>query len=679
MIDQSLTVSQSKRVADKQPLDARYRFNTLEEALAEAYNGAFFYIVSLAEWYKFKSNGAGGFTAVADSAIDASQFALKTDLNGLATSVLASESVDGLMSKSNFIKLRKINEDNITKVAASATNGNLRINDAEVTVYARPNISTDRPVTDTEKATWNGKADAVHVHSNYSLTTHNHNTEYAAINHEHQVWDAVLGRFREKYVLANSQGGGGDATSLSGLALNNNATGDVGNDAIWSANKIISTVNAKVNELATGIAWKFSVNTYADIATTYPNPVDGWTTITKDDDKTWRFNGTEWIDIGSPIIPLATSEVDGKMSAADKAKLDAIAEGANNYTHPVSHLASMITEEVDKRFMTDAERAKLSGVAVNATNTPLSSVAPSALGVPAVGVSSSAARADHVHAIPDPATQSTNGLMSATDKAKLNGIAPNATNTPLSSVAPSALGTPAVGVSSSAARADHVHAMPTAANIGLGNVTNESKATMFTNPVFTGSATLTDALIVGGGNELWTQSTVDATATLVINHRGYAAGVTQFRNVDIRNGKGESFAFFDGVNKRVGFGTFDPKRQVVIRKDVNNGVGGSLMIINSTYNNNAGAETEIIMNHYTGDGTPYRFAKIHTVGDVNDGTVDRLSFGIGNSPRAYEDILTITQYGTVAIGTTNSGTYKLKVVGTIGCTAAMYATDFIIL
>lgn len=51
---------------------------------------------------------------------------------------------------------------------------------------------------------------------------------------------------------------------------------------------------------------------------------------------------------------LATPAKDGFMSKEDKAKLD----GVNNYTHPSTHAATMITEDVTHRFVTDAEKNK---------------------------------------------------------------------------------------------------------------------------------------------------------------------------------------------------------------------------------------------------------------------------------------------------------------------------------
>ena len=57
----------------------------------------------------------------------------------------------------------------------------------------------------------------------------------------------------------------------------------------------------------------------------------------------------------------ATQLAMGLMSAADKKKLDGIAAGANNYTHPASHPASMIAQDGMHRFVTDAEKAEWNG------------------------------------------------------------------------------------------------------------------------------------------------------------------------------------------------------------------------------------------------------------------------------------------------------------------------------
>ena len=74
-------------------------------------------------------------------------------------------------------------------------------------------------------------------------------------------------------------------------------------------------------------------------------------------------------------------------------KLNGIAAGANNYTHPSSHPGSMITEDSTHRFATDAEKSAWNAKAGTTT-----------------------------------ATVSANGLMSSSDKSKLDGVEANANN-----------------------------------------------------------------------------------------------------------------------------------------------------------------------------------------------------------------------------------------------------------
>jgi len=50
-----------------------------------------------------------------------------------------------------------------------------------------------------------------------------------------------------------------------------------------------------------------------------------------------------------------TTSVNGFMIAADKTKLDGIDNNANNYTHPVNHLPSIITQDSNNRFVTDTQ------------------------------------------------------------------------------------------------------------------------------------------------------------------------------------------------------------------------------------------------------------------------------------------------------------------------------------
>lgn len=81
-------------------------------------------------------------------------------------------------------------------------------------------------------------------------------------------------------------------------------------------------VDNKLSMLETNIDWKESVATFADIATTYPVPEDGWTVNTRDTDYTYRYNGTSWVAISANAIPKATTSVDGLMSKEDKLQVD---------------------------------------------------------------------------------------------------------------------------------------------------------------------------------------------------------------------------------------------------------------------------------------------------------------------------------------------------------------------
>lgn len=84
---------------------------------------------------------------------------------------------------------------------------------------------------------------------------------------------------------------------------------------------------------------------------------------------------------------VATTSVNGLLSSTDKAKLDGITAGANIYTHPSTHPASIIVQDASNRFVTDAEKTAWNAKATTAT-----------------------------------ATTTTNGLIAFEDKVKLNGI-----------------------------------------------------------------------------------------------------------------------------------------------------------------------------------------------------------------------------------------------------------------
>lgn len=63
---------------------------------------------------------------------------------------------------------------------------------------------------------------------------------------------------------------------------------------------------------------------------------------------------------------VVTDSLKGYMTPELKKKLDGIAAGANNYIHPSTHPASMITQDTTHRFVTDTEKTTWNGKASTA-------------------------------------------------------------------------------------------------------------------------------------------------------------------------------------------------------------------------------------------------------------------------------------------------------------------------
>jgi len=93
-------------------------------------------------------------------------------------------------------------------------------------------------------------------------------------------------------------------------------------------------------------------------------------------------------------VPTQISGTTSSFTTELKTKLDGIDENANKYEHPATHLATMITQETDHRFLTEDERA-------------------------AIATISNKVDANHTHTI---VTTENDGFMSSDDKIKLNAI-----------------------------------------------------------------------------------------------------------------------------------------------------------------------------------------------------------------------------------------------------------------
>ena len=128
--------------------------------------------------------------------------------------------------------------------------------------------------------------------------------------------------------------------------------------------KLAATLTAteiadKITEASSGMEWKEAVDTKSKISTRYPSPKKGWTVSVLDEGNTYQYNGSNWVVVSSSNMPKATATADGKMSKEDKAKLDGIEAGANNYTLPATLPASMITQDDNHYFVTKYQNKKL--------------------------------------------------------------------------------------------------------------------------------------------------------------------------------------------------------------------------------------------------------------------------------------------------------------------------------
>ena len=81
---------------------------------------------------------------------------------------------------------------------------------------------------------------------------------------------------------------------------------------------------------------------------------------------------------------LATETTTGFMSAGDFVKLQGIEDGANKYTHPIDHPPSIIKQDVNNMFVTDAQLQKLTGIEDGA-NKYVHPTSDGSLHVPATG------------------------------------------------------------------------------------------------------------------------------------------------------------------------------------------------------------------------------------------------------------------------------------------------------
>jgi hypothetical protein len=136
-----------------------------------------------------------------------------------------------------------------------------------------------------------------------------------------------------KASLANAAAGNADSKASLAInaATNANEKADLANTATSNANSATSNANSaatNANAIANQLAvetlkvFKDAVPTYSDLATTYPNPENGWTVTVTGENVSYRYNGTSWINLGYiAVVEMATDTVTGIVKGGGNVKI----------------------------------------------------------------------------------------------------------------------------------------------------------------------------------------------------------------------------------------------------------------------------------------------------------------------------------------------------------------------
>lgn len=212
--------------------------------------------------------------------------------------------------------------------------------DADITDVAASKVtqdSTHRMLTDTERTNWNDANSKKHTHSNKSMID--------------KVTQALLDNWNAAYThISNKSNPHAVTKSQVGLG----SVPNVGtNDQVPTFTQASTLTNFTSGEKLTVILGKIA----KAIAEFIAHKADAVIHITSAERTKWN-TVTDKVD-KVPGKQLSTNDY----TTAEKAKLGGIVEGANNYTHPSTHPASMITQDSTHRFATDNEKSTWNGKA----------------------------------------------------------------------------------------------------------------------------------------------------------------------------------------------------------------------------------------------------------------------------------------------------------------------------
>lgn len=241
--------------------------------------------------------------------------------------------------------------------------------------------ATRRFVTDTEKATWNAKADKTLAGaSNNGLMSSAHFTKIEAL-------DANLAKKVDKTTTVNGHALSGNieltATDVKAIPASqkgaNNGVAELGSDGKILASQLPSYVDDVIEGYLHTDGKFYKEEGHTTLLTGESGKI--YIDLTGGKNVTYRWSGSVYATVGSS---LALGETEGTAYRGDRGKIaydhsqtaharaDATKVEKSNtngnvkingvetpvYNHPVNHAATMITEDATHRFATNAEKQK---------------------------------------------------------------------------------------------------------------------------------------------------------------------------------------------------------------------------------------------------------------------------------------------------------------------------------
>lgn len=195
--------------------------------------------------------------------------------------------------------------------------------------------STHRMITDTERINWNDANSKKHTHSNKSTVD--------------KLTETLLANWTAAYThVSNKSNPHGVTKAQVGLGNVPNATTNDQTPTYTQADTLGNLVSGEKLTVSMGKIMKA-------IADLIVHKADAVLHVT-------AAERTKWNAVTNKVDKVSGKQLStNDYTTAEKNKLAGVAEGANNYTHPPTHPASMVVQDATHRFATDGEKEAWNG------------------------------------------------------------------------------------------------------------------------------------------------------------------------------------------------------------------------------------------------------------------------------------------------------------------------------